>query len=174
MNTDTDMDHVRGASTMREEQEAGRWTKPDAQLPRGLYGDSQGGKSFTDEQATLLETTSKSRRAVGAGWYEVWAGPSTTKWTLINTAETTEDEIARYEEAASSDSETPEPKRRIHPAQIAAEVPYTGYTTLVVFADGTWLSPADAARLDDGRKEAGRYTWGKDECGVMGYTDVNN
>jgi hypothetical protein len=61
----------------------------------------------------------------------------------------------------------------MHPAQIASEVPYTGFTTLVVFADGSWLSPADSARItEDRRTETGRFSWGQDECGDWCYTNL--
>jgi len=60
----------------------------------------------------------------------------------------------------------------LHPSEIASEVPYTGFLTLTVFTDGSWISPADGARVYDGRVEAGRFAWGFDEGGDCCYNDL--
>lgn len=104
-NSDVDMSRVKDAIDMKREMEAGKWKDPQSgKAPRGLYGDSVGGRSFSDQQAALLETASKYRRAVGAGWREVWAGPGTTCWNVIDVGESTADDAALYEEILASDS----------------------------------------------------------------------
>lgn len=60
---DNDMSHVKSANTLRAELAAG---KP----PRGVYGDTRGGRTF---EGTPLDTLR---------WSEVWAGPGCTLWTI--------------------------------------------------------------------------------------------
>jgi len=71
MNCDNDMAHVKSAATLVAERAAG-------QSATGIYGDSLGGRSFTDEEARYLERQSRT------GWRSVWAGPGTTLWTIID------------------------------------------------------------------------------------------
>ncbi len=91
-NWDDDMSHVRNAADLK-----------DGQTPRGVYGDTVGGKSFSDEQSELLIAQERRVRPVTAcGWRDVWAGPGMTKWTIINCRPETQDEIDAYREASAS------------------------------------------------------------------------
>lgn len=63
MNRDNDMQHVKSAAAMREEIAAG---KP----LRGVYGDTRGGATFTQKEFDSMN------------FYDVYAGPGTTKWTI--------------------------------------------------------------------------------------------
>ena len=80
MNNDSDMKQVKSADTLARELR-------DGKTPRGTYGDSIGGRSFSDDQAALLALVSAVRQEVSdSGWHEVWAGPGQTCWTVINCA----------------------------------------------------------------------------------------
>jgi hypothetical protein len=96
MNRDDDMNHLKSAYQLREELASGT-------IPNGLYGDSVGGGSFTDEEARILGIRSRQVRSFGNDWYGIYAGPGTTKWTVINCSENTEEELALYEEALASE-----------------------------------------------------------------------
>lgn len=96
MNRDNDMNHLKSAGQLREELAEGK-------IPNGLYGDSVGGCSFTDQEAAILGVRSRSVRSFGNDWHGVYAGPSTTNWTVINCTENTEEELALYEEALASE-----------------------------------------------------------------------
>ena len=50
----------------------------------------------------------------------------------------------------------------------ASETAYTGFTSLLITADGVLLSPADAARTK-GTAEEWLFTWQRDECGDYTY-----
>lgn len=52
--------------------------------------------------------------------------------------------------------------------RIAAELPYTGYSTLTIFDDGSWISPSDAGRIER-RGECFLFSWQRDETGDYGY-----
>lgn len=54
--------------------------------------------------------------------------------------------------------------------RIAADLSYTGYTTLTVLGTGEWFSPSDVRRTatPEGVKEF-RYEWGRDEEGAYCY-----
>lgn len=99
MDRDSDMNHVKSASDLREALAI--WNGNDSSFPRGIFGDTVNGKSFSEDESALLERLSKFRRSVGAGWRQVWN--NLTNWTLIDTRETTERDIAEYEEAMASD-----------------------------------------------------------------------
>jgi len=91
MNRDDDMKHVKDAIDLRRELAAGK-------KPSGVYGDSVGGRTFTDEEARLLQSRSRQVRSFGTDWHCVC-----TRWTIINCTENTEDELAQYEDATASD-----------------------------------------------------------------------
>ena len=94
-NKDNDMAHVKGPLALRQ-QIAGD------DVLHGVFGDSCGGRSFTDEEAKKLESRSRQARSVGAGWHDVWAGPGCTRWTIIDCRPDTEYERELYEEAMQS------------------------------------------------------------------------
>lgn len=100
MNRDNDMNHLKSAKDL-----ADRIGFQNGH-PFGVYGDNVGGRSFTDEQSAQLEAQSSHVRSVGAGWYSVYAGPGTTKWTIIDCRPCTEDERAAYEEALASEAKS--------------------------------------------------------------------
>ena len=61
-----DMNYVRGSQGLRDA--LAKWNGNDSTFPRGVFGDTINGKSFTDEESEKLERFSHSRRSVAAGW----------------------------------------------------------------------------------------------------------
>ena len=99
MDRDSYLNHVRSSSDMREEMEAGKWAARP--FPRGVYGDTVAGKSFTDEQSALLESAAKSARAgFDDTWQDCWS--NLHLWTIINTRPITPDEREMFAEAVRS------------------------------------------------------------------------
>src|SRR5260370_28168194 len=96
MDTPHDMDHVKNANDLtRELTITEHW-------PTGVYGDTIGGKSFSDEQSEiLLRTEKKFRPILACGWREVWS--NLTVWTVIDTSPETADEIAMLHEIEESE-----------------------------------------------------------------------
>jgi hypothetical protein len=89
MDRDHDMDHVHGPFHLRE-----LLTTREA-WPAAIYGDTIGGRSFTDEESRLLESAEKRNRPITAcGWRRAWH--SLTRWTLINCRLETDEEIAMF------------------------------------------------------------------------------
>ena len=92
---DDDMSHVHSAQQLRDEVAAG-------QARRAVYGDSVGGRSFTDEESNrLIEREKKVRPSLACGWHDVWHNLHV--WTLISCQPETQDEIDAYSEARASD-----------------------------------------------------------------------
>ena len=84
-----DMAHVRSAADLR----ANGGVPADC-----MYGDTVGGKSFTDAESAMLEAASAERRA-GAdhGWRETWC--AMTNWTVIDCRPASEQDRREYAEA---------------------------------------------------------------------------
>jgi hypothetical protein len=81
------MRHILGADDLTPTLTTDRW-------PRGIYGDTVGGKSFTDRQSEALEASERHNRPNRVrGWYEIWVGG--TLWTCINTRSDDEREAER-------------------------------------------------------------------------------
>jgi hypothetical protein len=95
MNRNDDMEHVKNSADLRAQLREG-------QPPSGVFGDSIGGKSFTDQESAILEAWSRQLRSVGAGWHEMWAGPGTTCWTIIDCRPNTAEDAILYQEALGS------------------------------------------------------------------------
>ena len=93
-----DMNHVRGGQNLRAALT--KWNGGDSTFPRGVFGDTVNGQSFTDEESALLQRFSHSRRSVGAGWWTTWN--RLNRWTLIDTRESTDEDVEAYEEAMAS------------------------------------------------------------------------
>lgn len=73
----------------RELTETERW-------PLGLYGDTIGGRSFSDAQsAVLLATAQRFRPTLGGRWGETWIDG--VCYTTIDTRPETADEIEELE-----------------------------------------------------------------------------
>ncbi len=84
-----DMRIVHNASDLRAAGEA---------VPEAIFGDTVGGKSFTNEEAARLEAASAIRRdGVGHGWREMWYAGAC--WTLIDCTPATDRERREYAEA---------------------------------------------------------------------------
>jgi hypothetical protein len=62
------MDHVQNARALREQLAAN-------ETPTGVYGDSSGGATFTDQESLIL-------KAGGAAWTHCW--DNGVHWTIIN------------------------------------------------------------------------------------------
>ena len=91
MDRQNGMSHVRNA--LEKDLQTQRW-------PHGVFGDTVGGKSFTDEQSSILERTAAHHRPVtNGGWYECWYNG--TCWTLIDCRRENSDDIAIMREAIS-------------------------------------------------------------------------
>jgi len=91
---DDDMQHVHSAADLRAEIAAG-------QARHAVYGDTTGGKSFSDEEsARLIEREKKVRPTLACGWHDVWHNLHV--WTLISCQPETQDEIDAYSEALAS------------------------------------------------------------------------
>lgn len=90
MNKASDMNHVRSANDLRQQISTG-------ERVTGMFGDTIGGKSFTDDEARMLEALSAERRGpVGSGWQTIWAGPGMTAWTVINCRQVMQWERTEY------------------------------------------------------------------------------
>lgn len=83
-----DMRHVRNSADLRRDGSPGA----------AIYGDTVGGKSFTNEEAAALEDASASRRT-GAdhGWKQVWC--AMTCWTIIDCRPASQRDRREYAEA---------------------------------------------------------------------------
>jgi hypothetical protein len=87
MDRPNDMRHVRSADDLRKTLETADW-------PRGIYGDTIGGKSFTDaESDILLKAQSHNRPEAACGWREVWHNLAC--WTIIDCSPETEERETR-------------------------------------------------------------------------------
>ena len=76
MDRDHDMDHIRGAASLRATLQTTNW-------PSGVYGDTIGGKSFNEAESNLLLKAQQHNRPEAAtGWREVWH--MMTCWTIID------------------------------------------------------------------------------------------
>lgn len=63
--------------------------------PSGMYGDTVGGKSFSDERSELLlREERRVRPTLARGWQRVWS--SVTCWTLVDIHPETPAEIAEH------------------------------------------------------------------------------
>lgn len=92
MNRDNDMAHVKGPFQYRFDAEHG--------MVDGVYGDTVGGRSFTDPESAALEVREKELRPhLAVGWRSVWAGPGMSHWTIIVCLPETEAEIRPETEA---------------------------------------------------------------------------
>jgi hypothetical protein len=92
MDRDNDTNYVRSASQFRG----------DGAAKNAVYGDTIGGKSFTDEESKRLQLAARTRRPItGGDWYTAWS--NLTAWTIINCQAETADEIAMYREVAASE-----------------------------------------------------------------------
>ena len=87
-----DMDHVRSAAQFRA----------DGAVKDAVYGDTVGGRSFTDEESKLLQLAARIRRPVisDGEWRTTWS--RLTAWTIINCQPETKDEIEEYRSALAS------------------------------------------------------------------------
>ena len=61
--------------------------------------------------------------------------------------------------------------QRYRAYEIARDLPYTGFNDLLIYADGSWISPADAPRIEHKHQPAMLFRW-EQMVGGAGYSYV--